>query len=176
MDGELSRVLGNLSLEGEQIDEVFVPILEYELIEEKCQYSLIGKLLTTRKLNDKGYTMEPWFFEGHTILLREWEAEKPLEMIQLTTLPCWGQIWNLPPGYIGVEISEVIEVDKRSIEQQRGRYVRVKLGNVSRATHMICGCWYTGREELNFDEDRRRKNENLDAVMMIEDPLLVMKE
>ncbi|GAA0166978.1 hypothetical protein LIER_40289 [Lithospermum erythrorhizon] len=43
-------------------------------------------------------------------------------------------IWNLPLGYldaaigraIGAHIGEVLEFDKRSIEQERGRYIRVK--------------------------------------------------
>ncbi|GAA0139937.1 hypothetical protein LIER_35162 [Lithospermum erythrorhizon] len=45
------------------------------------------------------------------------------------------QIWNLPMGYIedlvgqavGAHIGEVLEVDKRSILQERGRYLRVKV-------------------------------------------------
>ncbi|GAA0186945.1 hypothetical protein LIER_34233 [Lithospermum erythrorhizon] len=45
------------------------------------------------------------------------------------------QLWNLPLGYvdvdfgraIGVHIWEVMEVDRRIIEQERGRYVLVKV-------------------------------------------------
>ncbi|GAA0176386.1 hypothetical protein LIER_29390 [Lithospermum erythrorhizon] len=207
MDGELSRVLGSLSLEAEEMDEVFVPVLEYERVEEKFQYSLIGKLLTTRKFSvrlfknslnalwrrqyqlqiiDMGGNLfhfifndgdqmirvllgEPWLFEGHTILLREWEAEKPLEMIQLTTLPFWVQIWNLPPAYIGAEfgraigahIGEVLTVDKRSIEQQRGRFVRVKVRlNVDKPLNTWGERAQFRRREEKKEQEFRQGNED----------------
>ncbi|GAA0148866.1 hypothetical protein LIER_08191 [Lithospermum erythrorhizon] len=101
MESDLSRALGNLNLEGEEMDEVYVPVMAYERVEEKYQFSLVGKVLTASGFN----------------------------------LPCWVQIWNLPPDYIdaeieiaiGAHIGEVIEVDKRSIEQERGRYVGVEV-------------------------------------------------
>ncbi|GAA0167536.1 hypothetical protein LIER_22449 [Lithospermum erythrorhizon] len=44
----------------------------------------------------------------------------------METLPCWVQIWNLPLGFIEVEmgravgahIGKVLDVDTRSLEQQ----------------------------------------------------------
>ncbi|GAA0139921.1 hypothetical protein LIER_01374 [Lithospermum erythrorhizon] len=58
-----------------------------------------------------------------------------IQQVKLESIPCWVQIWNLPLGYvdvdfvraIGAHIGEVLEVDKRSIEQERGRYIRVKV-------------------------------------------------
>ncbi|GAA0156005.1 hypothetical protein LIER_43340 [Lithospermum erythrorhizon] len=51
---------------------------------------------------------EPWLFEGHAIVLGPWEAEKQLDQITLDQLPCWVQIWNLPPSYIDTEIGIAI--------------------------------------------------------------------
>ncbi|GAA0164107.1 hypothetical protein LIER_19821 [Lithospermum erythrorhizon] len=90
-----------------------VPALAYERVEEKFQFSLIGKVLTTRRFNVRALK----------------------DSLKLEHLPSWVQIWNLRPGYIDAEfgrairahIDEVIEVDKRSIEQERGRYLRVKV-------------------------------------------------
>ncbi|GAA0160035.1 hypothetical protein LIER_16682 [Lithospermum erythrorhizon] len=52
-----------------------------------------------------------------------------VEQIEFNFLPCWAQIWNLPLGYvdvdfgmaIGAHIGEVLEVDSRSIKQEKGR-------------------------------------------------------
>ncbi|GAA0175440.1 hypothetical protein LIER_41917 [Lithospermum erythrorhizon] len=53
--------------------------------------------------------------------------------IEFNTLPCWVQIWNLPLGYVDVDIGRAVgahigvEVNSRSIEQERGRYLQVKV-------------------------------------------------
>ncbi|GAA0147805.1 hypothetical protein LIER_36585 [Lithospermum erythrorhizon] len=78
---------------------------------------------------------EPWLFDGHALLITCWEAEMRLEEIEFNTLRCWVQIWNLPLGYVdmeigravGTHIGQVLEVDSRSNEQERGRYVRVRV-------------------------------------------------
>ncbi|GAA0173668.1 hypothetical protein LIER_41569 [Lithospermum erythrorhizon] len=136
MDGELSRVLGDLSLEGEEMDQIFVPALAYERLEERFQFSLVGKLLTTCKFNMKMVLQgDPWLCEGQRILVERWEAEKQIEALELKSLPYWVHIWNLPPRYVdaeigrvvGAHIGEVIEVDRRSIDQERGRFVCVKV-------------------------------------------------
>ncbi|GAA0186161.1 hypothetical protein LIER_33449 [Lithospermum erythrorhizon] len=69
---------------------------------------------------------EPWLFEGHWILIQQWEAEMKVGDLFWRHIPCWVQIWNLPLGYVDVDfgraigayIGEVIEVDHRSIEQE----------------------------------------------------------
>ncbi|GAA0187351.1 hypothetical protein LIER_34639 [Lithospermum erythrorhizon] len=55
--------------------------------------------------------------------------------IEWSKLPCRVQIWNLPLGYLDVEfgraigahIGDVVEVDRRCIDQERGHYIRVKV-------------------------------------------------
>ncbi|GAA0139840.1 hypothetical protein LIER_01309 [Lithospermum erythrorhizon] len=79
---------------------------------------------------------EPWLFEGYSILLGPWKVGMPVDQISLTTIPYWVQIWNLPLGFVDVEMSRVVgahvgtvlDVDKRNVEQGGGRYVRVKIG------------------------------------------------
>ncbi|GAA0141173.1 hypothetical protein LIER_02377 [Lithospermum erythrorhizon] len=82
-------------------------------------------------------------------------------------LPCCVQIWNLPLGYvdaeigraIGAHIGEVIEVDRRSIEQERGRYLRVKYvalnrngGDILEEQHLHSRKKDYGRESFNARE------------------------
>ncbi|GAA0168697.1 hypothetical protein LIER_23356 [Lithospermum erythrorhizon] len=44
MEADLSRVLGSLSLEGEELGEVIVPDVTFDLVGEKFQYSLVGRV------------------------------------------------------------------------------------------------------------------------------------
>ncbi|GAA0166073.1 hypothetical protein LIER_40111 [Lithospermum erythrorhizon] len=53
MEADVTRVLGSLTLEGEESDEVFVPPLAYERVEEKIQYSLVGKVFISKKFSVK---------------------------------------------------------------------------------------------------------------------------
>ncbi|GAA0185643.1 hypothetical protein LIER_32931 [Lithospermum erythrorhizon] len=97
-----------LSLEGEELEEVFVPEVAYDKVEEKFQFSLIGKVLTNKTFH-------------------RWEAEMLVDQFSFETIPCWVQVWNLPLGYVnmimgqavGAHIKKVMEVDRRSIEYEK---------------------------------------------------------
>ncbi|GAA0157297.1 hypothetical protein LIER_43399 [Lithospermum erythrorhizon] len=111
MEADLARVLGALDIEGDKLGEVIVPDVNYDRVEEQYQYILIVRVLAKNG----------FMFNLLRIRLRRCgEATK---------------IWNLPLGYVDVDfgraigayIGEVIEVDHRSIEHERGRYVRVKV-------------------------------------------------
>ncbi|GAA0139920.1 hypothetical protein LIER_01373 [Lithospermum erythrorhizon] len=47
----LARVFGSMSLEGDELVEVFVPDVAYDIVEEKYQFSLIGRVLTKKKFH-----------------------------------------------------------------------------------------------------------------------------
>ncbi|GAA0161529.1 hypothetical protein LIER_39249 [Lithospermum erythrorhizon] len=52
MESDLARVLGSLSLEGGgELDDVHVPDVAYDRVEEKFQFSLVAKVLTNRKFH-----------------------------------------------------------------------------------------------------------------------------
>ncbi|GAA0182091.1 hypothetical protein LIER_42294 [Lithospermum erythrorhizon] len=50
-ESDLARVLGSLSLEGEELDELFVPDMAYDKVEERYQFSLVGRVLTKKKFH-----------------------------------------------------------------------------------------------------------------------------
>ncbi|GAA0184783.1 hypothetical protein LIER_32071 [Lithospermum erythrorhizon] len=51
MEADLIRVLGVLSLEGEELDEVFVLDTAYDRVEERFQFSLVAKVLTKQRFH-----------------------------------------------------------------------------------------------------------------------------
>ncbi|GAA0176101.1 hypothetical protein LIER_29156 [Lithospermum erythrorhizon] len=142
MEADLTRLLGALSLEGEELDEVFVPDIAYDQVEERFQFSLVAKVLTKQHFHIqtlKDTLRNLWGGEDgvqvlgmgvnlfHVIIVEESRMMRVLQ----------HELW-LFEGYaillknadfgraIGAHIREVIEVDKRSIEQEWGHYIRVK--------------------------------------------------
>ncbi|GAA0165711.1 hypothetical protein LIER_21038 [Lithospermum erythrorhizon] len=104
MEADLSRVQGNLNLEGEEMDEVVIPVMAFEMVDERFQFSLVGKVLTSRRFN-----VRP--LKSLSRLSRE-DADIGIA--------------------IGAHIGEVLEVDKRSIEQERGTRYDDAARNMSR--------------------------------------------
>ncbi|GAA0160034.1 hypothetical protein LIER_16681 [Lithospermum erythrorhizon] len=81
MEADLARVLGSLSLEGEELGELVVPDVAYDRVKEKYQFSLVVKVLDMGVnlfhvifVDDVQILMvlqgEPWLFEGHALLIR----------------------------------------------------------------------------------------------------------
>ncbi|GAA0168168.1 hypothetical protein LIER_22942 [Lithospermum erythrorhizon] len=165
--------MGSMSLEGEELGEVIVQDYAYDRVEERFQFSVIGRVLTQKKFHvptlkdtvralwggeegvqilDMGSNLfhfvfnegaqmvrvlqgEPWLFKGYAIIIKRWFPGMQVEDVVLDSLPCWVQVWNLPLGYVGAEfgqttgahIGEFMELDKCSIEEERGLYVRVRV-------------------------------------------------
>ncbi|GAA0155654.1 hypothetical protein LIER_38126 [Lithospermum erythrorhizon] len=133
-ESDLARVLGSLLLEGEELEEVYVPDLAYDKVEEKNQFGREGshqqEIPCSNIQGDHPKSLggsswgEPWLFEGYAIVLRRWEAEMQIDQVVFHSLPCWVQVWNFPLGYVEevigqaivAHIGDVMEVDKRSIE------------------------------------------------------------
>ncbi|KAK9991321.1 hypothetical protein SO802_026306 [Lithocarpus litseifolius] len=106
----------------------------------------------------------PWNFENNLLMLCRWGKGLTATNITFTHTPFWIQVWGLPFEYmteeagkdIGGKIGKVIEVDKRSLQAERAKFMRIRVeiviakplrrgGNITNADGDRC--WLTFRYE-----------------------------
>ncbi|GAA0155212.1 hypothetical protein LIER_12989 [Lithospermum erythrorhizon] len=138
MEADLSRVLGTLSLERDELGEVFVPDITYDRVEEKYQFSLVGRVLTKRRFHVQTFkeTMRA-LWGGHEGIVgficamegRDTGIPNCVEYSSMfgTNLASLLGFFQAEIGHaVGAHIGTVLDVDTRSLERERGRYVMVK--------------------------------------------------
>ena len=77
----------------------------------------------------------PWNFENNLLLLCRWREGLTALNISFTHAPFWVQVWGLPFEYmfedagkdIGSRLGRVLEVDKRSLQAEQAKFMRVRI-------------------------------------------------
>ena len=77
----------------------------------------------------------PWNFENNLLLLCRWRKGLTVANISFTHTPFWVQVWGLPFEYmskdagkdIGSRLGRVLEVDKRSLQAEQAKFIRVRI-------------------------------------------------
>lgn len=77
----------------------------------------------------------PWNFDNNLLLLCRWRRGLSTANITFSHSSFWVQIWGLPFEHmteeagkdIGSKIGRVIEVDKRSLQADQAKFLRVRL-------------------------------------------------
>ena len=98
-----------------------------------------------------------WNFDNNLLLLRRWRKGLAASNISFTHAPFWVQVWGLPFEYmsedarkdIGSRLGKVLEVDKRSLQVEQAKFMRIwveipidkplrKGGNITNAEGVRC--------------------------------------
>ena len=77
----------------------------------------------------------PWNFENNLLLLCRWRKGLSSANISFTHSPFWVQVWGLPfenmteevGRVIGSKIGHVLEVDRRSWQDEQAKFMRIKV-------------------------------------------------
>ena len=77
----------------------------------------------------------PWNFDNNLLLLYQWKKGMTSTNISFTHSPFWVQVWGLPFKHmseevgknIGGKLGEVLEVDKRSLQTDQAKFIRIKV-------------------------------------------------
>lgn len=77
----------------------------------------------------------PWNFDNNLLLLTRWRQGLSSTNTNFTHSPFWVQVWGLPFEYMNVEVGKelgrklgnVIEVDKRSMQDDQVKFLRIKV-------------------------------------------------
>ena len=77
----------------------------------------------------------PWNFDNNLLLLCRWKKGLTSKNISFSSSPFWVQIWGLPfenmteaiGKEIGGKIGRVLEVDKRAMQAELAKYLRVRV-------------------------------------------------
>ena len=77
----------------------------------------------------------PWSFEGHILLLKQWELGMTARTVTFQSIPFWVQIWGLPFDFINKEaamdigdgLGRVVEVDTKLFSTEQARFLRVRV-------------------------------------------------
>ena len=77
----------------------------------------------------------PWNFENNLLLLCRWRKSLTSKNISFSHSPFWVQIWGLPfenmtkdfGREIGSKIGKVLEVDKRAIQADQAKFLRIRV-------------------------------------------------
>ena len=77
----------------------------------------------------------PWNFVNNLLLLCRWRHGLSIANITFSHFPCWVQIWGLPFKHIteeagkdiGCKLGRVIEVEKRSLQVDHAKFLRVRV-------------------------------------------------
>ncbi|KAH7843900.1 hypothetical protein Vadar_022074 [Vaccinium darrowii] len=80
-------------------------------------------------------TEGPWSFDNQLVVMKKWEPGMRADNVQFHHADFWIQLWGLPFEYISGEIAtivgrrigEVVDVDEKSIKEDRGKFVRVRV-------------------------------------------------
>ncbi|XP_023908216.1 uncharacterized protein LOC112019872 [Quercus suber] len=75
----------------------------------------------------------PWNFDNNLLLLCRWRKGLTAPNISFTHAPFWVQGWGLPFEYmsedagkdIGSRLGKVLEVDKRSLQAEQAKFMRI---------------------------------------------------
>ena len=99
----------------------------------------------------------PWNFENNLLLPCRWRKGLTISNISFTHAHFWVQVWGLPFEYmfedarknIGSRLGRVLEVDKRSLQAEQAKFMRVRIelpidkplrrgGNITNAEGVRC--------------------------------------
>ena len=111
----------------------------------------------------------PWNFENNLLLLCQWRKGLTALNISFTHAPFWVQVWGLPFEYmfedagkdIGSRLGRVLEVDKRSLQAEQAKFMRVRIelpidkplrkgGNITNAEGVRCSIIFRYERLPNF--------------------------
>ncbi|GAB2238051.1 hypothetical protein Droror1_Dr00015953 [Drosera rotundifolia] len=86
---------------------------------------------------DRGYVLKngPWSFDGHAIILVEFDGDARVEDIAFDRLPIWIRVFNLPINkmnmrvaiVIGDKVGRFVEADVDDNGRKIGRYLRIRV-------------------------------------------------
>ncbi|GAB2212089.1 hypothetical protein Droror1_Dr00025434 [Drosera rotundifolia] len=86
---------------------------------------------------DRGYVLNngPRFFDGHVIILAEFDSDARVEDIVFDRLPIWIRVFNLPINKMNMRVAMVVgdkvgrfsEVDVDDNGRKIGRYLRIRV-------------------------------------------------
>ena len=79
--------------------------------------------------------VRPWNFENNLLLLCQWKKGLTSKNINFFSSPFWVQIWGLPfenmteaiGKDIGSKIGRVLEVDKRAMQAELAKFLRIRV-------------------------------------------------
>ncbi|KAF8389491.1 hypothetical protein HHK36_026186 [Tetracentron sinense] len=60
----------------------------------------LGSSLHSKAEMDRVLLHQPWSFNGHPLLMKQWEPDTMVSEFRLTQLPLWVQVHALPPEYL----------------------------------------------------------------------------
>ena len=77
----------------------------------------------------------PWNFDNNLLLLCRWKKGLTSKNISFSSSPFWVQIWGLPFENmteaiwkdIGSKIGRVLEVDKRAMQVELAKFLRIRV-------------------------------------------------
>lgn len=77
----------------------------------------------------------PWNFDNNLLLLCQWRKGLSVSNFNFYHSPFWVQVWGLPFKHtskevrkdIGRKIGKVIKVDKRSLQADQAKFLRVRV-------------------------------------------------
>ena len=77
----------------------------------------------------------PWNFDNNLLLLCRWRKGLTASNISFSHAPFWVQVWGLPFEYmsedagkdIGGRLGKVLEVDKRSLQAEQAKFMRIRV-------------------------------------------------
>ena len=77
----------------------------------------------------------PWNFDNNLLLLCRWRKGLTSSNISFSHSPFWVQVWGLPFEHmseevvteIGCKLGNVLEVDKRSMQADQAKYIKVRI-------------------------------------------------
>lgn len=76
-----------------------------------------------------------WNFDNNLLILCQWRKGLTTSNISFTRAPFWVQVWGLPFEYmfedagkdIGSRLGKVLEVDKRSLQVEQAKFMRIRV-------------------------------------------------
>ncbi|KAH7839925.1 hypothetical protein Vadar_010394 [Vaccinium darrowii] len=131
MESDVVRRLRSFTLTEDEEEDILLEPEVHKRAMERCSYSLVGKVLTNKSINSVALkdTMKK------LVVLRKWEPGMRADNVQFQYADFWVQLWGLPFEYISSEIAtivgkrvgEVLDVDEKSINEDRGKFMRVRV-------------------------------------------------
>nr|POE84978.1 hypothetical protein CFP56_78419 [Quercus suber] len=102
----------------------------------------------------------PWNFENNLLLLCRWRKGLTSKNVSFSHTPFWVQIWGLPfenmsediGKEIGSKIGRVLEVDKRALQADQAKFLRIRVEVQIDKPLRRGGCGILGHDEKHCHE------------------------